>query len=75
MGDPDGHWRSRINIGTCAPAISRSGIHKLDNVVLTGEKAAWSAETLENHPIVAMENVSMLAMGHRPKHLVDLSMY
>ena len=75
MGDPDGHWRSRVNIGTCAPAISRSGIHKLDNVVLTGEKAAWSAETLENHPIVAMENVSMLAMGHKPKHLVDLSMY
>ena len=74
-GDPDGHWRSRMNIGTCAPAISRSGIHKLDNVVLTGEKASWGAETMENLPIAAMENVSMLAMGQTPKHLVDLSMY
>ena len=74
-GDPDGFWRSRTNMGICAPAISRSGIHKLDNVVLTGDKAAWTAETLENHLIVAMENVSMLAMGHTPKRLVDLSMY
>ena len=58
----------------CATIVSRAGIHKLDNVVMTGDRAAFNAETLENFLRVGMRNVDMLARGETPEHIVDLSM-
>ncbi len=63
-----------IKWGICAPIVSRTGIHKLDNVVMTGDRAAFNAETLENFLRVGMRNVDMLAKGQTPEHIVDLSM-
>ncbi len=60
------HW------GVANPIVSRMGIHKLDNVVMTGDRAAYNPETLENFLKVGMENVDMLARGQTPLHLVDL---
>lgn len=74
-GEVDSFWRSPTNVGVHAPSISRTGIHKLDNVVLTGDRACWHAETLRAFPRAALRNVDTLARGETPEHLVDLSLY
>tara|TARA_B100001013_G_C24217375_1_gene287826 strand:- start:105 stop:509 length:405 start_codon:yes stop_codon:yes gene_type:complete len=72
--DPPGNW-TPLSQQTDAPlGTTRTGLHKLDNVVLTADRAVWSPDTLQNFPRVALQNVDMFARGVRPKHLVDLSM-
>ena len=39
---------------------------------MTGDRAAWNAETLENFLRVGMQNVGVLARGEVPEHIVDL---
>lgn len=51
---------------------SWEGIHKLPNVVATGNRASYTPETIENVLRVSVENVNMLAKGMTPTHLVDL---
>ena len=61
------HW------GVANPIVSRMGIHKLDNVVITGDRAAFNPETLENFLKVGLQNVDAFAQGLTPPNLVDLS--
>ena len=61
------HW------GVANPIVSRMGIHKLDNVVMTGDRAAFNPETLENFLKVGLQNVDAFARGLTPPNLVDLS--
>ena len=61
------HW------GVANPIVSRMGIHKLDNVVMTGDRGAFNPETLENFLKVGLQNVDAFARGLTPPNLVDLS--
>ena len=62
-----------IKWGIAVPIISRTGIHKLDNVVMTGDRAAFNPETLENFLRTGMRNVGAAAKGETPPNLVDLT--
>ena len=75
IGGLDSFWRSPTNMGIHAPSISHTGIHRLDNVVLSGDRACWNADVLRNFPLAALKNVDMLAMGQTPKQVVDLHTY
>jgi lactate dehydrogenase-like 2-hydroxyacid dehydrogenase len=51
---------------------SRLGVHKLPNVIATGDRASFARETLENFILDALDNIRMLARGQRPRNLVDI---
>lgn len=50
---------------------SRLGIHKLPNVIATGDRASFARGTLERFVYDALDNVRLLARGQRPKYVVD----
>ena len=57
------------NFGTHAHGVSRMDVHTLDNVVMTGDRAAWVADTLENMLRVGAQNLAALASGETPTHI------
>ena len=61
-----------LDIGYFCPVPSRLGVHRLDNVVVTGDRACFTNTMEENYMRDALENVDMLARGERPRNLVDL---
>ena len=62
-----------LSWGIAAPTVSRMGIHKLDNVLMTADRAAFNPETIENFLRTGMRNVDAVAKGETPPNLVDLS--
>lgn len=61
-----------LNIGYFCPVPSRLGVHRLENVVVTGDRACFTTTMEESYMRDALQNVDMLARGETPKNLVDL---
>ena len=71
--DSEGYLRSRAERGAPTLEVSRTGIHKLENVVITADRASWNFENQVNRPIAALRNVAVFARGRTPNNVVDLS--
>jgi len=54
-------------------ALSRLGVHKLENVVATPHKAGWTRRARMRCLEFAAENVRKYLLGERPLNLVDYS--
>ena len=61
-----------VDIGYFCPVPSRLGVHQLDNVIVTGDRACFTNTMEEDYLKDALENVNMLAQGKQPPNLVDL---
>ena len=61
-----------LNIGYFCPVPSRLGVHKLDNVLVTSDRACFTNTMEADYMKDALENADMLARGETPRNLVDL---
>jgi phosphoglycerate dehydrogenase-like enzyme len=61
-----------LDIGYFCPVPSRLGVHQLDNVIVTGDRACFTNTMEVDYMRDALENVNMLAQGKQPRNLVDL---
>jgi phosphoglycerate dehydrogenase-like enzyme len=65
--------REFLNLGYFCPVPSRLGVHRLANVVVTGDRACFTTTMEETYMRDALRNVDMLARGCVPDNLVDLN--
>jgi phosphoglycerate dehydrogenase-like enzyme len=67
--------REFLNVGYFCPVPSRLGVHRLENVVVTGDRACFTTTMEENYLKDALLNVDMLASGEVPRNVVDLDRF